>query len=81
MVPEKIHKGLPRIRDIQHCIDLVLGSALPNKLAYRMNPIQQEELERQVNELIAKWLIRESTSHCVAPAILLPKGWFVVCAC
>ena len=32
------------IRNIQHQIDLVLEAALPNKSAYRMNPMQQADL-------------------------------------
>ena len=73
VVPDEIPIGLPPMRNIQHHIDLVPGSALPNKAAYRMNPMQQAELQRQVEELIAQGLIRESMSPCVVPALLIPK--------
>lgn len=42
--PDEIPFGLPLIRDMQHCIDLVLGSILLNKLTYRMNLKERVEL-------------------------------------
>jgi len=42
--PEEIPPGLPPRRFIQHHIDLIPGSVLPNKLAYRMNPKDTQEI-------------------------------------
>lgn len=80
VVPDEIPFGLPLVRDIQHRIDLIHGSILPNKAAYRMSPKEHEELQRQVDELLKKGLIRESLSPCAIPALLVPKkdvSWHV----
>jgi len=38
-----------------------------------MNPQETQEIQRQVDDLISKGLIRESLSTCVVPALLVPK--------
>jgi len=72
-LPHEIPHGLPPKRSIQRKIDLLLGSTLPNKLAYRMNPQGTQEIQRQVDDLLTKGLIRESPSPCAVPALLVPK--------
>ncbi|XP_019261847.1 PREDICTED: uncharacterized protein LOC109239719 [Nicotiana attenuata] len=61
------------MHDIQHQINLIPEAPLPNNAAYRMNPTQQAELQRQVEELLLRGLIRESLSPCDVPALLVPK--------
>ncbi|GJY78210.1 hypothetical protein Tco_0484011 [Tanacetum coccineum] len=46
--PNKLPPGLPPMRDIQHCIDFIPGVVIPHKGAYRMNPKEHEELQKQV---------------------------------
>jgi len=46
--PDDLPLGLPPLRGIEHHIDLLPGAALPNKPAYRCNPMETKELERQV---------------------------------
>jgi len=38
-----------------------------------MNPNDAMEIQRQVEELISKGLVRESLSCCAVPALLVPK--------
>ncbi|XP_071708698.1 uncharacterized protein [Rutidosis leptorrhynchoides] len=71
--PTELPTGLPPIRGIEHQIDLVPGSVLPNKAAYRCSPHEAKELEKQVNELVAKGYVRTSMSPCSVPALLVPK--------
>ena len=46
---------------------------LPNKLAYRTNPKETEEIRRHVNDFLTEGMIRESLSPCVVPTLLVPK--------
>ncbi|XP_033141136.1 uncharacterized protein LOC103847683 [Brassica rapa] len=82
--PEDNPIGLPPLRGIEHQIDFVPGSTLPNRPAYRTNPVETKELQKQVEELMAKGHIRESMSPCAVPVLLVPKkdgSWrFVVSA-
>lgn len=61
------------MRSISHQIDLILGSNLPNKTAYRMTLAENEEVNKRVQEMLDKGLIRESLSPCDVPNVLSPK--------
>lgn len=71
--PEENPKGLPPVRGIEHQIDLIPGASLPNRPAYRTNPVETKELEKQINDLLEKGYIRESLSPCAVSVLLVPK--------
>ncbi|XP_052478596.1 uncharacterized protein LOC128034054 [Gossypium raimondii] len=71
--PEEAPNGLPPIRGIEHQIDFVPGAAIPNGPAYRSNPEETKELEKQVAELMEKGYIRESLSPSCDSVLLVPK--------
>ncbi|WVZ93600.1 LOW QUALITY PROTEIN: hypothetical protein U9M48_039568 [Paspalum notatum var. saurae] len=49
--PLKYLQWLPPIRGIEHQIDLIPGASLPNRAAYRTNPEETKEIQRQVQDL------------------------------
>jgi hypothetical protein len=71
--PEELPVGLPPVRGIEHQIDLIPGATLPNKAAYRCNPEETKELQRQIEELIDRGYVRESLSPCAVPVLLVLK--------
>lgn len=64
---------LPPIRIISHHIDLIPGENIPNRVAYKMTPTKNEDVRKQVQELLDKRLIKESLSPCAVPMVLSPK--------
>ena len=52
--PQEVPSGLPPIRGIKQQINFVLGTVIPNRPAYRSNPDETKELQRQVEELMGK---------------------------
>ncbi|XP_060183406.1 uncharacterized protein LOC132613407 [Lycium barbarum] len=70
---EEITNGLPPLRGIEHQIDFVLGSQIPNKSAYRTNPEETKELQRQVEEILETGLVKKCLSPCAVLVILVPN--------
>jgi hypothetical protein len=78
IVVDELPNSFPPIRSISHHIDLIPRESLPNKVAYRLTPRENEEVRNQVQELLDKGLVRESLSPCAVPTVLSPKkdgGW------
>jgi hypothetical protein len=73
VLPEEVPHGLSSIWGTEHQIDFILGASIPNRPAYRSNPEETKELQRQVGELLEKGYVRESMSPCVVLVLLVPK--------
>ncbi|KAL0420359.1 UNVERIFIED_CONTAM: hypothetical protein Slati_3058800 [Sesamum latifolium] len=65
--PDEIPPGLPPIRGIKHQIDFMPGAFLPNRPAYRTNPEETKEIQRQIQEWMVKGYVKESLSPCAVP--------------
>ncbi|KAA3487695.1 Retrovirus-related Pol polyprotein from transposon gypsy [Gossypium australe] len=70
---EEVPSGLPPIRGIEHQIDFMPRSTVPNRPTYRSNPEETKELQRKVTELMEKGYIIESLSPCTVPVLLVPN--------
>jgi hypothetical protein len=74
-------KGLPPKRGIQHEIQLQQDSPLPNIGMYRMSLMENDEIKKQIQELLDKGVIMPRTSLCGSPIILVPKKDGTLCMC
>ena len=66
-------KHLPPKREIQHEIQLMSDAPHPNVRMYHMSVIENEEIMKQIQELVEKIFIQPSSSPCGSPIILVPK--------
>jgi hypothetical protein len=73
IVVDELPHSLPPIRSISHQIDIIHGASFPNKAMYILMLQENEEVKRQVQDLLDKGLVRESLSLCVVSTVLSPK--------
>jgi hypothetical protein len=65
--------GIPPERDATFEIKLIPGMQPIHKASYRMAPKEQVELERQLDDLLAKGFIRPSRSPWASPVLFVEK--------
>lgn len=73
IVADDLPDKFPPKRSISHHIDFIPRASLPNKVEYRMSRKDNEEIRKQVQELLDKGLIRESLSPYAVLRVLAPK--------
>jgi hypothetical protein len=73
IVVDDLPCSLSPIRSISRHIDLIPSVILPNKSMYRLTLWENEEVKKQLQDLMDKGLIRESLSPCVVPTMLSSK--------
>ena len=65
--------GVPTQCQVKHSIDLIPGTPLPHEPIYRRSVFENDEIKRQIQELIQKGHIRPSASPCGIPIVLAIK--------
>ena len=72
---------VPLHSQVKHSIELVPGSSLPDAYVYRRSILKNEEIHRQIQDLIDKVHIRPNSSPCGSPIVLVPKKYGTWCMC
>jgi len=63
--------GVPLHYQVKHPIDMTLGASLPNGPIYWHSILENDEIERQIQEILQKGLIRPSSSPCGSSIMLV----------
>ena len=82
VLSQKLPKGLPPRREMDHHIELEPGSTPQAKAPYRLNLNERTMLKESLEELISQGFIRPSKSPYGAPALFVSKkdGTLRLCA-
>ena len=65
--------GVPTHCQVKHSIDLIPGTPLPHEPIYRRSVLENDEIKRQIQELIQKGHICPSASPWGSPIVLAKK--------
>jgi hypothetical protein len=73
--------GVPLHSQVKHPIDLTPDAPLPNGPFYRRSMLENEEIKRQIQELLHKGHIHPISSPCKIPIVLVQKkdGTWRIC--
>jgi predicted aspartyl protease len=64
---------LPPVRGFEHAISLLPDTAPTNARPYRYSPLQKDEIERQVKQMLKMGIITASVSPFASPVLLVKK--------
>ena len=81
MFPEQLPKGRPPKWEVEFEIKTEPGAAPPNRPPYKLSPKEHEELQAQIEDLLAQGHIRPSQSPYGAPILFVPKKDGRWCMC
>ena len=70
---DKLPKVPPPKREVVHSIEAQPNSEPTYRTPYRSRPAEQDELEEQVEDLLAQGFIRLSQNPYGAPVLFVPK--------
>jgi len=65
--------GVPLHCQVKHSIDLTPGAPFPNGPIYQCYVMENDEIKRQIQDLLQKGHIRPSSSPCGSPIMLVQK--------
>jgi hypothetical protein len=65
--------AVPLHCQVKHLIDMTLGALLPNGPIKRCFVMENDEIKRQIQEMLQKGHIRPSSSPCGSPIMLVQK--------
>ena len=71
--PKKLPKGRPPKREIELSVETDPKGQALNRAPYRLGPIEQDELEAQIHNLVVQGLIPPSASPYGAPVLFVLK--------
>ena len=71
--PEKLPKGKPAERDVEHEIRVEEDAKPQSRPPYKLSPAERDEVEAQIADLLAQGFIQPSCSPYGAPVLFVPK--------
>ena len=81
LFPEQLPKGRPPKREVEFAIKTGEGPVLPNKPPYRLSPKEQDDLQAQIDDLLAQGHIHPSQSPYGALVLFVSKKDGCWCMC
>ena len=79
--PDRLPKEHTPKMDVDYHIETIPEAKPPSWPPYRLGPAEQDEMEKQIKDLVEQRFIRPSVSPCDTPTLFVPKkdrgGWIM----